>query len=177
MSLSSIRFRCEPRMVRCRDATRRSGQPIVVGRMPLSKTVNTMFVPPCIPTRAHKAPAGPDWVHEIKHDGYRLQVRREGNTVRLFTPAAATTGPAATRRSPSPRCCCAPSRSRSTERPWCAAPTASPSSTRSTGAAPFPRLCYRSGPSRDWQDQEPGQPGDDPGAGSGVVNFATRGTL
>jgi bifunctional non-homologous end joining protein LigD len=32
-----------------------------------------------------KPPAGADWVHEIKHDGYRLQVRREGNTVRLFT--------------------------------------------------------------------------------------------
>jgi bifunctional non-homologous end joining protein LigD len=30
-------------------------------------------------------PAGPDWVHEIKHDGYRLQVRRDGDTVRLFT--------------------------------------------------------------------------------------------
>jgi bifunctional non-homologous end joining protein LigD len=40
---------------------------------------------PCIPTRAHKPPAGPDWVHEIKHDGYRLQVRRDGDTVRLFT--------------------------------------------------------------------------------------------
>jgi ATP-dependent DNA ligase len=35
------------------------------------------FVPPCIPTRAYKVPAGPDWVHEIKHDGRRLQVRRE----------------------------------------------------------------------------------------------------
>jgi bifunctional non-homologous end joining protein LigD len=43
------------------------------------------FVPPCIPTRAYKVPAGPDWVHEIKHDGYRLQVRRDGDTVRLFT--------------------------------------------------------------------------------------------
>jgi ATP-dependent DNA ligase len=42
------------------------------------------FVPPCIPSRAHKPPAGPDWVHEIKHDGYRLQVRREGPVVRLF---------------------------------------------------------------------------------------------
>jgi bifunctional non-homologous end joining protein LigD len=31
------------------------------------------------------APAGPDWVHEIKHDGYRLIVRRDGATVRLFT--------------------------------------------------------------------------------------------
>ena len=32
-----------------------------------------------------KPPAGPDWVHEIKHDGYRLQVRRDGDDVRLFT--------------------------------------------------------------------------------------------
>ena len=31
------------------------------------------YVPPCVPTRAYKAPAGPGWVHEIKHDGYRLQ--------------------------------------------------------------------------------------------------------
>jgi bifunctional non-homologous end joining protein LigD len=45
----------------------------------------TGFVPPCIPTRAPKPPAGPDWVHEIKHDGYRLQVRRVGDQVRLFT--------------------------------------------------------------------------------------------
>jgi bifunctional non-homologous end joining protein LigD len=43
------------------------------------------FIAPCIPTRAVKAPAGPGWVHEIKHDGYRLQVRREGEAVRLFT--------------------------------------------------------------------------------------------
>jgi ATP-dependent DNA ligase len=43
------------------------------------------FIEPCIPTRATKPPAGPDWVHEIKHDGYRLIVRRDGDTVRLFT--------------------------------------------------------------------------------------------
>jgi hypothetical protein len=34
------------------------------------------YIPPCIPTRAYKVPAGPDWVHEIKHDGYRLQGKR-----------------------------------------------------------------------------------------------------
>jgi bifunctional non-homologous end joining protein LigD len=45
----------------------------------------SVFVAPCIPTRALKPPAGPDWVHEIKHDGYRLQVRRDGDAVRLFT--------------------------------------------------------------------------------------------
>src|SRR6201981_1545645 len=43
------------------------------------------FIAPCIPARAAKPPAGPDWVHEIKHDGYRLIVRRDGDTVRLFT--------------------------------------------------------------------------------------------
>jgi ATP-dependent DNA ligase len=42
------------------------------------------FADPCIPSLAHKPPAGPDWVHEIKHDGYRLIVRRDGATVRLF---------------------------------------------------------------------------------------------
>src|SRR5258707_13408230 len=40
---------------------------------------------PCIPTRGAKVPAGPDWLHEIKHDGYRLIVQREGKRVRLFT--------------------------------------------------------------------------------------------
>jgi bifunctional non-homologous end joining protein LigD len=43
------------------------------------------FVEPCIPSLANKPPSGPDWVHEIKHDGYRLIVRREGKAVRLFT--------------------------------------------------------------------------------------------
>jgi ATP-dependent DNA ligase len=43
------------------------------------------FVDPCIPSRAPKPPSGPDWVHEIKHDGYRLIVRRDGEAVRLFT--------------------------------------------------------------------------------------------
>jgi bifunctional non-homologous end joining protein LigD len=43
------------------------------------------FIEPCIPTRAAQPPTGSDWVHEIKHDGYRLIVRREGDTVRLFT--------------------------------------------------------------------------------------------
>jgi bifunctional non-homologous end joining protein LigD len=40
---------------------------------------------PCIPTRGTKVPTGPDWIHEIKHDGYRLIVQREGKRVRLFT--------------------------------------------------------------------------------------------
>ena len=40
---------------------------------------------PCIPTRGTKVPDRPEWIHEIKHDGYRLIVQREGKRVRLWT--------------------------------------------------------------------------------------------
>jgi bifunctional non-homologous end joining protein LigD len=53
--------------------------------MPARRDRTDGFIEPCIPTRAAKPPAGSDWVHEIKHDGYRLIVRRDGDTVRLFT--------------------------------------------------------------------------------------------
>ncbi len=45
----------------------------------------TGFIEPCIPTPADKPPTGAVWVHEIKHDGYRLIVCRRGGRVRLFT--------------------------------------------------------------------------------------------
>jgi bifunctional non-homologous end joining protein LigD len=32
------------------------------------------YIAPGIPTLALKPPSGPDWVHEIKHDGYRLSM-------------------------------------------------------------------------------------------------------
>src|SRR6516165_187459 len=40
----------------------------------------------CIPTRSIKVPSSPDWLHEIKYDGYRLRVERDGDRVRLITP-------------------------------------------------------------------------------------------
>jgi bifunctional non-homologous end joining protein LigD len=43
------------------------------------------FITPCLPTVAPKPPIGPGWVHEIKHDGYRLQVHVRDGRVRLFT--------------------------------------------------------------------------------------------
>jgi bifunctional non-homologous end joining protein LigD len=33
----------------------------------------------------NQCPCRPDWLHEVKHDGYRLIVQREGKRVRLFT--------------------------------------------------------------------------------------------
>ena len=43
------------------------------------------FIEPCLPSKATKPPTGELWVHEIKHDGYRLIVQREDKRVRLFT--------------------------------------------------------------------------------------------
>jgi bifunctional non-homologous end joining protein LigD len=43
------------------------------------------FVVPAQPVKASKPPVGTDWVHEIKHDGYRIIVRRDGPTVRLYS--------------------------------------------------------------------------------------------
>lgn len=45
---------------------------------------NTSFEP-CLPTRKTAVPAGKDWLHEIKHDGYRMIVQKDGNKVRLFS--------------------------------------------------------------------------------------------
>ena len=45
----------------------------------------TGFIEPCRPSKVAKPPSGPLWIHEIKHDGYRLMVRREGARVRCFT--------------------------------------------------------------------------------------------
>jgi bifunctional non-homologous end joining protein LigD len=43
------------------------------------------FIEPCLPVLASKPPIGDQWVHEIKYDGYRLQVHRNGERVRIFT--------------------------------------------------------------------------------------------
>jgi hypothetical protein len=32
------------------------------------------FIHPCRPTVAQRPPRGPGWAHELKHDGYRLQI-------------------------------------------------------------------------------------------------------
>src|SRR5215207_8878375 len=43
------------------------------------------FIEPCLPTVSKRVPEGPQWIHEIKHDGYRMIVRRDGNRICLFT--------------------------------------------------------------------------------------------
>jgi ATP-dependent DNA ligase len=43
------------------------------------------FVAPCLPTKATEAPSGALWVHEIKHDGFRVIARKDGKQVRLYS--------------------------------------------------------------------------------------------
>ena len=43
------------------------------------------FIHPCQPTVASKPPSGPGWAHELKHDGYRLQIHMRDGRVRLYT--------------------------------------------------------------------------------------------
>jgi ATP-dependent DNA ligase len=53
--------------------------------MPSTRLLPAGFVRPCQPSPVAAPPAGPGWFHEIKHDGHRLMVRREGERVRAFT--------------------------------------------------------------------------------------------
>jgi hypothetical protein len=43
------------------------------------------FVIPAQPVLPSKPPVGVDWGHEIKHEGYRILVRRDGPTVQLYS--------------------------------------------------------------------------------------------
>jgi bifunctional non-homologous end joining protein LigD len=43
------------------------------------------FIEPRLPSPADKPPSGPNWIHEIKHDGYRLTARRDPVGIRLLT--------------------------------------------------------------------------------------------
>ena len=42
-------------------------------------------IEPCLPSLAKTPPTGPDWIHEIKHDGFRVLARRDGKGVRLIS--------------------------------------------------------------------------------------------
>jgi bifunctional non-homologous end joining protein LigD len=49
------------------------------------KNAPSAFIPPCRPTVAKQPPQGPGWAHELKHDGYRLQIHVRDGRVRLYT--------------------------------------------------------------------------------------------
>ena len=39
----------------------------------------------CLPRTAQRPPKGAGWIHEVKHDGFRIIARRDAKGVRLFT--------------------------------------------------------------------------------------------
>jgi bifunctional non-homologous end joining protein LigD len=52
------------------------------------------FIDPCLPTKVDRPPEGGEWAHEIKHDGYRLQIHVGGGGVRLSESWANAFSPA-----------------------------------------------------------------------------------
>src|SRR5213082_4117632 len=51
----------------------------------LQRTFPAGFIAPCLPTKTDKLPSGDLWLHEIKHDGFRVIARKDGNRVRLYS--------------------------------------------------------------------------------------------
>ena len=51
----------------------------------LSRISPSGSIEPCLPSSAGEPPSSPEWVHEIKHDGYRLMARRDPVGIRLLT--------------------------------------------------------------------------------------------
>jgi bifunctional non-homologous end joining protein LigD len=49
------------------------------------RTLPTGFIAPCLPTKAHTLPSDGLWLHEIKHDGFRIIARKNGAQVRLYS--------------------------------------------------------------------------------------------
>ena len=45
-------------------------------------------IEPCLPRPAPRPPTGPGWIHEIKHDGYRIIAERDHGSVRRAAPDA-----------------------------------------------------------------------------------------
>ncbi len=43
------------------------------------------FIAPCLPINAPQPPSGEQWLHEIKHDGFRIIARKDGKRVKLYS--------------------------------------------------------------------------------------------
>jgi hypothetical protein len=51
----------------------------------LQRSLPAGFIAPCLPTKTDKLPSGSGWLHEIKHDGFRVIARKDGPRVRLYS--------------------------------------------------------------------------------------------
>jgi ATP-dependent DNA ligase len=51
----------------------------------LQRTLPAGFIAPCLPSKTDKLPSGSQWLHEIKHDGFRVIARKDGTKVRFYS--------------------------------------------------------------------------------------------
>jgi ATP-dependent DNA ligase len=49
------------------------------------KWLELAMIEPCLPSPAKVPPSGPGWIHEIKHDGFRIMAYRDASGVRVIT--------------------------------------------------------------------------------------------
>src|SRR5215510_9589172 len=56
-----------------------------MGIMLRMRTLPAGFIEPCLPSKTDKLPSGSQWLHEIKHDGFRVIARKDGPRVRLYS--------------------------------------------------------------------------------------------
>jgi hypothetical protein len=52
------------------------------------------FIEPALATAIEKVPTGARWIHEIKFDGYRVQLRIANSDVKVFHPPRSRLDPA-----------------------------------------------------------------------------------
>jgi bifunctional non-homologous end joining protein LigD len=51
----------------------------------LQRTLPAGFIAPCLPTKTTTLPSGGQWLHEIKHDGFRIIARKSDGQIRLYS--------------------------------------------------------------------------------------------
>jgi bifunctional non-homologous end joining protein LigD len=51
----------------------------------LQRTLPAGFIAPCLPTKTTQLLSGSQWLHEIKHDGFRIIARKTGAQMRLYS--------------------------------------------------------------------------------------------
>jgi bifunctional non-homologous end joining protein LigD len=56
---------------------------------PLATNSAGRFVRPCESTLVDRPPAGPGWLHEVKHHGFRVLVRKLGERAKVWSQRGA----------------------------------------------------------------------------------------
>jgi ATP-dependent DNA ligase len=51
----------------------------------LQRTFPAGFIAPCLPTKTDELPSDRGWLHEIKHDGFRIIARKDGPRMPLYS--------------------------------------------------------------------------------------------